>query len=88
LEAQKHARIQIRIRIPNTGAKKEMNADFPAPYFTSILHFFLSSLYLNLFKGLGAGIVGEYGGMKKEKKEKENCVKKEMHMDFRPLILP
>jgi hypothetical protein len=33
-----------------------------------------------VFKSLGAGIVGEYGGMEKEKKEKENCVKKEMHV--------
>jgi hypothetical protein len=64
----------------NTGAKKEMH-DFRARYFTSILHFLLSSLYLNLFKCLGAGIVGKYGGMEKEKK-KENCTKKEMHTDF------
>ncbi len=55
--------------------------DFRARYFTSILHFLLSSLYLNLFKCLGAGIVGKYGGMEKEKK-KENCTKKEMHTDF------
>jgi hypothetical protein len=80
LEAQKHAR--IRIWIPNTGAKKEMHEDFWAPYFTSILHFLLCSLYLNLFKCLGAGIVGQYGGMKKEEKEKENYVKKEKHADF------
>jgi hypothetical protein len=42
------------------------DVDFPAPYFPSILHFFLCSLYLNLFKGLGAGIVGEYGWMQLE----------------------
>ncbi len=56
---------------------------FPARYFPSILHFLICSLYLNLFKGLGAGIVGEYGGMEKEKKLRENCLKKEMQADFR-----
>ncbi len=69
-------------------AEKKMHAHFPARYFTSILHFLLCSLYLNLIKCLGAGIVGEYGGMEKEKKETENCVKKEMHADLRPHILP
>ncbi len=58
-----------------------IHVDFLARYIISILHYPLCSLYLNLFKGLGARIVGEYGGMEKEKKEKENCVKKKMHVD-------
>jgi hypothetical protein len=62
--------------------------DFLARYIISILHYPLCSLYLNLFKGLGAGIVGEYGGMDKEIKEKENCSKKEMHVDFPADIFP
>ncbi len=67
---------------------KEMHTDFLARYITSILHFLLCLLYLNLFKCLGAGIVGEYGGMEKEKKEKEICFKKEIHVDFPARYFP
>jgi hypothetical protein len=67
-------------------AKKEMHVDFPARYIPSILHFFLCSLYLNLFKGLSAGIVGQYGGMEKEKKEEKKTAlrKKCMWWTSRP----
>jgi hypothetical protein len=63
-------------------AEKKMHEDFPDRFSISVFHFFLCSPYLNFFKGPGAGIVGEYGGMEKDKKETENCAKKKMHADF------
>jgi hypothetical protein len=59
---------------------QERNArGLPGPIF--YLDFKLSSLFTVPESLQISGIVGQNGGMKKAKKEKENCVKKEMHVD-------